>query len=172
MTRFIWEDADWPGFHWSADAIADNVLARAYPEAVRFISMTRSIAQHRQEYYAILERTQRGTLDVTGWVVWFLESYAAAAESTLSVIDDAGRALAVWTRVAPLGLSERQARVLGRLLDDFRGKLTTAKYAALAKVSEDTALRDLTELAAKGVLLRDGGGKRTSWQLAEIEPNV
>jgi Fic family protein len=147
-------------------AIADNILARAFPEASRFISMTRYISQHREEYYRILERTQSGSLDVTAWIVWFLEGYAAAAETTLRVVDQTCRALTVWRRIAPLGLSARQARVVARLLDDFQGKLTTAKYAALAKVSEDTALRDLSELAEKGVLLRDGAGKKTSWILA------
>jgi Fic family protein len=147
-------------------AIADTLLARAFPEATRFISMTQYISQHREEYYAILERTQRGSLDVTAWIVWFLEAYAVAAEATLRVVDQTGRALVVWRRIAPLGLSARQAQVVARLLDDFQGKLTTAKYAALAKVSEDTALRDLGELAEKGVLLRDGIGKKTSWRLA------
>jgi Fic family protein len=147
-------------------AIADNVLARAFPEPTRFISMTRYISQHREEYYRILERTQRASLDITPWIVWFLEGYAAAAEVTLRVVDQTGRALTVWRRIAPLGLSARQAQVVARLLEDFQGKLTTAKYAALAKVSEDTALRDLGELADKGILLRDGIGKKTSWMLA------
>lgn len=147
-------------------AIADNILARAFPEPTRFISMTRYISQHRDKYYRVLERTQRGSLDITAWIVWFLEGYAAAVEDTLRVVDQTGRALAVWRRIAPLGLSARQARVVARLLDDFQGKLTTTKYAALAKVSEDTALRDLGELAQKGVLVRDGIGKKTSWRLA------
>jgi Fic family protein len=150
-------------------AAADNVLARTSPEAVRFVSMTRYISQHRAEYYTILERTQRGSLDITAWILWFLEGYASAAEATLRIIDEADAALAVWTRLARTGLSKRQADVIGRLLDGFRGKLTTAKYAKLAKVSEDTALRDLTELVEKNVLIRQGAGKTTSWTLAKGE---
>jgi Fic family protein len=147
-------------------AIADNVLARSFPEPTRYISMTRYISQHREDYYGVLERTQRHSLDVTAWLLWFLEAYAEAAEATLRIIEETTSALGVWARIAPLGLNERQAAMIGRLLDDFHGKLTTPKYAALSKVSEDTALRDLADLAQKGVLTREGSGKKTTWALA------
>lgn len=147
-------------------AIADNVLARSFPEPTRYISMTRYISQHREEYYGVLEQTQRGSLDITAWLLWFLEAYAQAAEATLRIIEETTNALGVWARIAPLGLNERQAAMIGRLLDGFHGKLTTPKYAALSKISEDTALRDLTDLAAKAVLTRQGSGKKTTWTLA------
>ena len=150
-----------------ARAVADMALARSEGSAQRFYSMSSQIRAERAAYYDILERTQRGTTDVTDWITWFLACLGRS-------IDAAGTALAsvltkarFWERAAGLALSGRQRRVLNRLLDGFEGKLTTSKWAKLAKCSQDTALRDITFLVDRGLLSRNpGGGRSTSYDLA------
>lgn len=150
-----------------ARAIGDLLLARADGSPQRFYSLSAQIQRERDAYYDILERTQKGTLDVTAWLLWFLrmlEQAVAAAHGTVDMVLTRAR---LWQRLHGAALNERQVRVLNRLLDGFEGKLTSGKWAALAKCSSDTALRDITELVALGVLRRSGaGGRSTSYELA------
>jgi len=149
-----------------ARAIADMALARSEGSSQRFYSMSSQIRTERNAYYEVLERTQRGTTDVTEWIGWFLACLGRS-------IDSAGTALAgvvakarFWERAAGLALNERQRLMLNRLLDGFEGKLTTSKWAKLAKCSQDTALRDIAFLVDHGVLTRNpGGGRSTSYDL-------
>ena len=149
-----------------ARAVADMALARSEDSSQRFYSMSAQIRAERGDYYDALERTQRGTTDVTDWMTWFLACLGRS-------IDAAGTALAevlakarFWERAGGIALNERQRRVLNRVLDGFEGKLTTSKWAKLAKCSQDTALRDVMDLVAHGLLARNpGGGRNTSYRL-------
>lgn len=149
-----------------ARAVADIALARSEQTGQRFYSMSRQVRAERDAYYATLERTQKGSLDVTGWQTWFLECLRRAiegAEGTLSSVLEKAR---FWDRFAREPLNERQIRVLDRLLDGFEGKLTSSKWAKLAGCSQDTAYRDIVDLVARGALRKDpGGGRSTSYSL-------
>jgi Fic family protein len=152
-----------------ARAIADMALSRDERSPYRFISMTSQIAREKQAYYDHLERAQRGTLDVTEWLLWFLACYARATQATLLVIDGALERSRFWAYAHQTGVSARQTVVLQRLLeDDWKGFLTAPKYAKLTGVSDDTAQRDIADLLAKSLLTKNpGGGKRTSYKLRD-----
>lgn len=147
-----------------ARAIADCALARADNSPQRFYSMSGRIEQERKEYYAILESTQKGGLDITSWLEWFLTCLGRAidgAEETLAAVLLKAR---VWNHANQFPLNERQRLILARLLDNFSGKLTSSKYAKLAKISQDTAIRDIKELVAHGILKQsEGGGRSTAY---------
>ena len=151
-----------------ARAIADLALARSEGSAQRFYSMSAQIQQERNAYYEILERSQRGSLDITPWLAWFLGCLGRAidgAEDTLALVMHKAR---FWQSHAAAVFNERQHRVLNRVLDGFEGKLTSSKWAKLAKCSQDTALRDITDLVERGILKRDeAGGRSTSYSIIE-----
>lgn len=148
-------------------AIADLELARADGTAERFYSLSAQIETERKEYYLQLERGQRGGLDVTLWLEWFLGCLGRAitkADETLSGVLQKAR---VWEKVNQQTVNERQRKVINRLLEGFEGKLTSSKYAKIAKCSEDTALRDIRALVESGVLIKnEAGGRSTSYALA------
>jgi Fic family protein len=154
-----------------ARAIADMALARSEQSSQRFYSMSAQIRQERAAYYDILERTQKGTIDVTPWMAWFLGCLGraiAGAHTTLAAVLSKAR---FWEAIAGAPLNGRQRLVLNRLLDGFEGKLTTSKWAKLSKCSQDTALRDILNLAEQGILVRNpGGGRSTSYTLAVNAP--
>ena len=153
-----------------ARAIADMELARSERSPQRFYSMSAQIRLERKAYYEILEATQKGDLDITGWLDWFLDCLGHAfgqAETILAAVLKKAR---FWQRFAPMGFNERQRSMVNRLLNGFEGKLTTAKWAKLAKCSHDTALRDIEDLIHKKVLVRDAaGGRSTSYSLAQVK---
>jgi len=150
-----------------ARAVADMALARSENSSQRFYSMSAQIQQERGAYYDILEETQKGTLDITPWMEWFLGCLGRAidgAQTTLGTVLSKAR---FWESIAGVAINERQRLVLNRLLDGFEGKLTTSKYAKLADCSQDTALRDILPLVERGVLVRNPeGGRSTSYALA------
>ncbi|MEQ1863255.1 MAG: Fic family protein [Micropepsaceae bacterium] len=152
-----------------ARAIGDMLLARSEGTTQRFYSMSAQIRLERKDYYDILESTQTGDLDITRWLDWFLACLDRAfdgAETTLAAVLAKAR---FWERHRNLSLNERQRLVINRLLDGFEGKLTTSKWAKLGKCSQDTALRDIDELAERGILARDpAGGRSTSYSLTKI----
>jgi len=149
-----------------ARAIADMALARSENSPQRFYSMSAQIRQERDEYYDILERTQKGTMDVTPWMAWFLACLGRAidgAKVTLSAVVSKAR---FWERIKGVQLNDRQRLVINRLVDGFEGKLTTSKYAKLAKCSQDTAHRDILAMIDHGVLVTNpGAGRSTSYSL-------
>ena len=152
-----------------ARAIADMILARSEGRSQRYYSMSSQIRQERAAYYDVLERTQKGTTDITAWLVWFLSCLGRAIEGSRSTLAAVHKKAQFWKRVADVPLNQRQRRVLDRLLDDFEGKLTTSKWAKLAKCSQDTALRDITDLVRRGLLARNpGGGRSTSYSLVDL----
>jgi Fic family protein len=149
-----------------ARAIADWALARSEDSSQRFYSMSAQIRQERNDYYGILERTQKGTLDVTPWMEWFLGCLGRAFGGTETTLAAVLRKARFWESHAEATFNERQRVMLNRLLDGFVGKLTRAKWASLAKSSHDTALRDIQNLIGRGILKRDtGGGRSTSYSL-------
>jgi Fic family protein len=148
-----------------ARAIADWLLARSENSAQRFYSMSAQIRQERNDYYEILERTSKGTLDVTPWMEWFLGCLGRAFNGTEATLAGVLRKSRFWEKHGS-AVNERQRTVLNRLLDGFDGKLTTVKWAKLAKCSHDTALRDIQDLIDRGLLIKDpAGGRSTSYSL-------
>lgn len=152
-----------------ARAITDLQLARADNSNQRFYSMSAQIRKERNEYYDILESTQKGALDITEWLTWFLkclERAIIATDETLAVVMKKSR---FWER-HEITLNQRQKMMINKMLDGFEGKLKSSKWAKIAKCSSDTALRDITDLVERGVLLKDeteGKGKNTSYVLVE-----
>lgn len=149
-----------------ARAVGDLLLARADGSPQRFYSLSAQIQRERKAYYDILERTQKGDMDVTPWLLWFLQMLLAAVNQAHRTLDAVLVKARFWQRIAGTPLNVRQVKVLNRLLDGFEGKLTSSKWAALAKCSSDTALRDLNELVALDLLQRSAaGGRSTSYEL-------
>jgi Fic family protein len=152
-----------------ARAIADMVLARSEQSAQRFYSMSAQIRQDRKLYYDILEATQKGNLDITDWLEWFLDCLSHAIESAETTSAAVLTKARFWDQFSEVGFNDRQRRIVNQLLNGFEGKLTSSKWAKLAKCSQDTALRDIENLVGKGVLKKDGaGGRSTSYSLAEF----
>ena len=150
-----------------ARAIADMALARSENTSQRFYSMSAQIRQERAAYYNILEQTQKETMDVTPWMEWFLGCLGRAIDGARTILSAILAKARFWEAIAGVPLHHRQRLVLNRLLDGFEGKLTTSKYAKLAKCSQDTALRDILALVERGVLVRNPeGGRSTSYALA------
>ena len=153
-----------------ARAIAELWLARADGTKRRFYSMSSAIEEKRAEYYAVLESAQKGSLDITRWLLWFLECLDHTIEIADRLLGSVLRKSRLWDRLRSHPVNERQRRVLTRLLDDFEGPLSTSKYAKLAKCSTDTALRDIRELLEWGVLVKnEGGGRSTSYRLEDLD---
>jgi Fic family protein len=151
-----------------ARAIADLALARSELSEQRFYSMSAQIRQERAQYYDILERTQRGTLEITPWMSWFLECLGRALDNTEIALGAVLAKARFWERHARAALNGRQRNMLNRLLDGFTGKLTTTKWAVLEKCSHDTALRDIQDLVEQGLLEKEpSGGRSTSYSLRE-----
>ena len=152
-----------------ARAIADMLLARSEDSPQRFYSMSARIRLERNAYYDALETTQKGDLDITRWLEWFLACLDHAFGGAEAVLSGVFRKAEFWKAQAPVPFNDRQRDILNRLLDGFEGKLTSSKWAKIEKCSADTALRDINELVARGILARDeGGGRSTSYSLVEI----
>lgn len=151
-----------------ARAIADMALARSEKIAQRFYSMSAQIRQERKAYYDILEATQRGDLDITDWLDWFLGCLDRAFDCTETILAAVFKKARFWEAHAAAPLNDRQRAMINRLLDGFEGKLTSSKWATLAKCSQDTALRDIDDLIQRGILEKEAaGGRSTSYALAE-----
>ena len=156
-----------------ARAIADLALARSERSAQRFYSMSAQIRKERNAYYDILERTQHGTLDITGWFEWFLDCLDRAFDGADTIIGNVLLKAAFWDRYAASSLNDRQRLILNRLLDGFEGKLTSSKWAKIAKVSQATATRDIEDLIDKDILQKDAaGGRSTSYSLKFSPPEA
>ncbi|MFT5115175.1 MAG: Fic family protein [Parasphingorhabdus sp.] len=149
-----------------ARAIADMALARSEKSGQRFYSMSAQIRHDRKDYYNILERTQKGDLDVTRWMEWFLNCLDHTIEGAQGALSAVLYKAQFWDRFAKEPLNERQIKILNKLLDGFEGKLTTSKWAKISKCSQDTAYRDILGLVGRGALQKDsGGGRSTSYSL-------
>ncbi|MGO8674743.1 MAG: Fic family protein [Limisphaerales bacterium] len=150
-------------------AIADMALARAEGAKERFYSMSKQIEAEKKHYYLNLEQSQKGGMDITSWLKWFLGCLGRAVAGAENALASILRKARIWERIHERSpVSERQRKVINRLLDGFEGKLSTSIYAKLAKCSTDTALRDIGSLLDQGILIREeGGGRNTSYRFAE-----
>jgi|TARA_R110001606_G_scaffold327321_1_gene474218 Fic family protein len=149
-------------------AVTDRALAQAERQSVRFYSLSAAIMARRHAYYDHLESAQKGSLDITPWLLWFLDTLKEALEQALLRIDRVLMKATFWQRHATTVLNERQIKVLNRLLDtageEFAQGINARKYQSLAKVSKATATRDLSELLEKGCLSKlPGGGRSTRY---------
>lgn len=151
-----------------ARAIADMQLSRADESVQRFYSMSAQIRKERNVYYDVLENTQKGSMDITVWLVWFLECLNRAIKATDETLALVLKKARFWEKHATTLLNERQQLMLNKLLDGFEGKLNTSKWAKITKTSQDTALRDIQDLMNKKILTKEpGGGRSTSYTIAE-----
>ncbi len=152
-----------------ARAITDMLLARSDKSAQRFYSMSAQIRVERKEYYNILEKTQKGHLDVTGWILWFLNCLTNAINATEDLLSKVLFKAEFWKEHSTTILNPRQQRMINKLLDGFTGKLTSSKWAKINKCSQDTALRDIQDLIKKNILQKEAsGGRSTSYELVKI----
>jgi Fic family protein len=151
-----------------ARAIADMALARSEGTAQRFYSMSAQIRQERNAYYDILESTQKGDLDITPWLEWFLGCLDRAFDGAERTLANVFRKARFWEEHTGAAFNDRQRDMLNRLLNGFEGKLTTSKWAQIEKCSQDTALRDIDDLVRRGILRKEpAGGRSTSYSLVE-----
>ena len=149
-----------------ARAIMDMALARSEKTGQRFYSMSAQILLEHKDYYDTLEWTQKGDLDVTRWQHWFLNCLSRAIDGAQETLGAVLIKAHFWERFAKAPLNERQVKVLNRLMDGFKGKLTTSKWATLAECSQDTAYRDILDLVSRGALQKNSaGGRSTSYSL-------
>jgi len=147
-------------------AIADLQLARADGSSQRFYSMSAQIRQERKQYYSVLEKTQSGDLDITKWLQWFLGCLERAIDASDVILASVMRKAKLWAMPVSHTFNDRQRLMLNKLLDGFEGKLTSSKWAKIAKCSQDTATRDIQDLMAKGILAKDdAGGRSTNYLL-------
>lgn len=150
-------------------AIADLALARSEGSPQRFYSMSSQISAERSRYYAMLEATQKGGLDITSWLQWFLDCLDRAFDRADEILSTVVAKSQFWDAIKDKPLNDRQRLVLNRLLNGYEGKLTSSKWAKLAKCSQDTASRDIDDLMEKGILTRGpAGGRSTSYDLASL----
>ncbi|MGT2440887.1 Fic family protein [Bradyrhizobium betae] len=151
-----------------ARAIADMALARSENSPQRFYSMSAQIRQERNAYYDILEATQKGDVQITEWLSWFLDCLDRAFDRADTILASVLKKARFWKKHADQKMNERQKAMIERLFEGFEGKLNSSKWAKLTKTSQDTALRDIEDLVAKGILAKDAaGGRSTSYSLVE-----
>lgn len=150
-----------------ARAIADMQLARSEQSPQRFYSMSAQIRNERKAYYENLESTQKGGLEITQWLLWFLACLSRALDGAESILAGVLGKARFWEKHGAAPFNDRQRDMLNRLLDGFEGKLTSSKWATIEKCSPDTALRDITDLLERGILVKDKrGGRSTSYSLS------
>jgi Fic family protein len=149
-----------------ARAIADMMLAQSEKTEQRFYSMSSQIQRERSDYYLVLERCQKGSLDITLWMEWYLNCLKRAVRASEKILAAVMVKAGFWKTRAGESFNDRQRKVINRLMDGFEGKLTSSKWAKLTKCSQDTALRDIADLIERKILKKDeAGGRSTSYQL-------
>lgn len=149
-----------------ARTITELMLARADNSSRRFYSLSAEIMKQRKEYYDVLEQTQKGAIDVTPWLLWFVKTLRNALVFSLQTTDRVIQKASFWSKHKETVLNERQRKIINKLWDGFDGKLTTQKYAKINHCSQDTALRDIQSLMEKGILRKtEEGGRSTNYEL-------
>ena len=147
-------------------ALSDMLLARSDEQSYRFYSMSTQIRKERNSYYDILEKTQKGSLDITNWLEWFLDCLLHAIESSEKLLEKLIYKHEFWLQNSKVSINDRQRKILNMLMDDFEGVLNTTKWAKIEKCSQDTALRDIQDLIEKGILAKsEQGGRSTNYEL-------
>jgi len=154
-------------------ALTDMLLAQADKSNQRFYSMSAEIRLERKQYYEILEKTQKGNLDITDWIVWFLNCLINALKSTDSILKKVLFKADFWQKHIDTEINDRQRILLNRLMDGFDGKLTSSKWAKIAKCSKDSAVRDINDLIDKGILQKEAaGGRSTNYELIGMPAHI
>jgi len=154
-----------------ARALSEMLLTRSDNSTSRFYSMSYQIRAVRKKYYDILEKTQKGTMDITGWLDWYLKTLEGALHSSEIVLSKVLNKHRFLSKIASETLNQRQILMINKLADDFAGHLTTSKWAKIAKCSQDTALRDIQDLVNKNILKKNpSGGRSTSYVINDPEP--
>lgn len=149
--------------------LADMLLARLDVDSARYYSMSAEINRNKKAYYEILERTQKGDLDITEWLLWFFDCLEKAITRASGIIERTLEKAAYWDRFREVDINERQRKVINRLWDGFEGKLTSSKWAKMCSCSQDTALRDINDLISKSMLRKSGeGGRSANYLLPEL----
>lgn len=152
-----------------ARAIADMQLARADESPQRFYSMSTQIRKERKDYYDILEATQKAGLDITAWLLWFLGCLDRAFLGTNEILSNVLLKARFWENHAGVGLNDRQKLIVNRMVNGIEGKMTSSKWAKMAKCSKETAIRDIQDLIDKGILAKEpAGGRSTSYVLTTV----
>ena len=153
-----------------ARAIADMSLARADASKERFYSMSAQIERERKSYYNCLEKCQRGDMDISEWLIWFLDCMDRAIESAKDTLASVLYKARLWDKINRYPVNDRQQLIINRMLDNFEGYMNTSKYAQMAKCSNDTALRDIQDLLGRDIFIKNpGGGRSTSYRLPTID---
>jgi Fic family protein len=148
-----------------ARAIGDMQLSRADDDSKRFYSMSTQIEAEKKRYYDILEKTQKGTLDITEWLEWFLNCLDRALSKTKTIIDKVMEKARFWASYNHIPVNTRQTTMINKLLDGFDGKLNSSKWAKIGKCSADTALRDIQDLIDKGMLMKGHSGSKNTYYI-------
>ncbi|MBW8309951.1 MAG: Fic family protein [Candidatus Paracaedibacteraceae bacterium] len=149
-------------------AIIDYMLARSENSPQRFYSLSSQIQQERKSYYRILEQIQKGDLEITIWIEWFIDCLGRAIQGASHSLSTILYKAEFWQAINTVQLNERQKKIINLLLDGFKGKLTSSKLAKIVRCSQDTAYRDILELLNSGILIKNpGGGRNTSYSLIE-----
>ena len=151
-----------------ARALTDMLLAKAEKSSQRFYSMSAQIKLERKQYYDILEVTQKGSLDITNWLIWFLECLYSAINNSENTLKRVFSKAVFWQTHENTSLNERQKKILNMLLDGFKGNLTSSKWATICKCSQDSANRDITDLLIKNILLKVGDGRSTHYIVSKL----
>lgn len=147
-------------------ALSDMLLARSDEQTNRFYSMSTQIRKERNSYYEILEKTQKGAMEITNWLEWFLNCLLHSIENSEKLLEKIMFKHSFWIKHTGLTINDRQRKVLNLLMDDFEGALSTTKWAKIGKCSQDTALRDIQDLMEKGILMKSPqGGRSTNYEL-------
>ncbi|TLX70667.1 Fic family protein [Labilibacter sediminis] len=150
-------------------AITDLLLAQSDKSNQRYYSMSAQIRLERKQYYEMLEKTQKGDLNITSWIVWFLTCLSNALKSTETVLTKVLFKADFWRKHSETVINERQKKILNMLLDGFDGKLTSSKWAKITKCSKDSAVRDINDLISKSILQKEAaGGRSTNYELIEM----
>ena len=146
--------------------VTEMLLSRADNTSQRYYSLSSEILNHRKDYYTQLEKAQHGGLDITEWIVWFLETLRKALDTALEKTEGIIRKVHFWDEHKDLQLNDRQRKVLNMLLDGFEGKLTSSKWYKITHCSQDTATRDLNDLVKKNILKKSSeGGRSTAYEM-------
>ena len=150
-----------------ARSLTEYMLAKGEKSAMRFYSLSAGIQKEKGDYYGELERAQRGTMDATRWVKWFLGGHLRAVKSAEGCLAGILAKADFWRIHAEEALGENQRKMLNMLFDGFEGNLTSSKWAKICKVSQDTASREINDLVAKGILRQEGAGRSTHYVLKQ-----
>lgn len=148
-----------------ARALTDMILARSDDSKFRFYSMSSQIQKNRKSYYEILEKTQKGSMDIRNWLLWFLENLLIAIQSSGEITDKVLQKAEFWQKNSNVVFNERQIKILNRFMDNFEGNLTTTKWAKMCNCSQDTANLDINDLIDKKILKKTGKGRATHYLL-------